>query len=504
MDRKIVEHLLENKSQRWIAQHLKIGDRRVRRVLEAAKAAGYFDDVPVPLYPQALFAEPAVRAVSPSENDELLTPRKDWIRERLQAGWRPITVFEELGISLARSSFYRFLHRQGLYQIGEHYRRVVPEIVHSPGECLQLDWGKLRDVIDPKTGKKKTLWAFVGVLGFSRYLMVRLVWSNDLTTTLDAIEGMFRELGGVPSRMTSDNPKCFAQTASTYEPILNPMFERFAAHYGVAIECLPPREPKKKGKVERMMPYVRRLYEAHGPEWHGLEESQTYLEKKITLANERRHGTTTRRPIDDLIAVESNHLRPLPPLGFEKEEYAQTSCRQDGHVRFANKYYSVDERFIGQDVFIIANQKQVTLYHQGKVVEVHERLWDPYRSKQTKNHHRKPWERAMEDGSIYRKRAAAVGPDVERLVLILIQQGQGFIDTRKIWGILSLDKTHAKDTINRACRDAIAMQSYSYRTVKNLCTISVTQEELPRKIVEKHQYTRSLDEYQKQLELAVN
>ena len=55
--------------------------------------------------------------------------------------------------------------------LGEQRKRVVPEIISEPGEVLQLDWGKLRDVIDPKTGKKRTLWAFVGIMGFSRYMM---------------------------------------------------------------------------------------------------------------------------------------------------------------------------------------------------------------------------------------------------------------------------------------------------------------------------------------------
>lgn len=505
LDRKIVEHLLQGKSRRWIVKHLKVGDRRIHRVEEAAKTYGYFEGVQLPAFPEGIFPEPVARPVPPSENDELLLPKKDWIIDRLQVGWRPITLYEELGVSLPRSSFYRFLHRHGLYQLGGHYRRVVPEIVHGPGECLQLDWGKLRDVLDPETGRKKTLWAFIGVLGFSRYLMVRLVWSNDVSTTLDAIESMFRELGGIPARLTSDNPKCFALQASNYEPLLNPMFERFAGHYGVTIECLPPREPKKKGKVERMVPYVRRLYEAHGGEWSGLEESQGYLDKKVALANERRHGTTCRRPIDDLLAVEAGHLKALPPLGFEREEFAEATCRQDGHVRFANKYYSLDEKLVGEKLIIIANQRQVLLYHAGKMVEVHERLWDPYRSKQTKPHHLKPWEQALKNDSLYRKRAARLGPDVERMIIILLQQGQGFIDTRKIWGILSLDKTHPIDVINRACRDAIAMQSYSYRTVKTLCTLSVDKkEELPRKVVEKHAFTRPLDEYQRQLELIIN
>lgn len=245
------------------------------------------------------------------------------------------------------------------------------------------------------------------------------------------------------------------------------------------------------------MPYVRRLYEAHGVEWLGLSESQTYMDKKIALANDRRHGTTCRRPIDDLLTVEAGHLKPLPPLGFEREEFSESNVRQDGHVRFANKYYSVDEKLIGEKLFVIANKKQVLFYHKGTVVEVHERLWDKYRAKQTKPHHLKPWEQAMKDDSLYRRRAAKLGPDVERLIIILLQQGEGFIDTRKIWGILSLDKTHSPEVINRACRDAIQMQSFSYRTVRTLCMISVDKkEDSPRTVVEKHQYTRSLDEYQ--------
>ena len=108
-------------------------------------------------------------------------------------------------LPVGRSSFYRFIHRHGLYLVGESTRRVAPEIIHYPGEALILDWGKLRDVVIE--GKRKTLWVFVGVLGFSRYLMVRLVWSNDLPTTVSAIESMLKETGGVPSRITSDNPK---------------------------------------------------------------------------------------------------------------------------------------------------------------------------------------------------------------------------------------------------------------------------------------------------------
>ena len=169
---------------------------------------------------------------------------------------------------------------------------------------------------DEETGKRRTLfgrlWAY---LVFSRYMMVRLVWTNDIATTLDAIESMLRELGGVPIRLTSDNLKCFVTEASDYEPLLNPAFERFAQHYNTLIECLPPRSAEKRESRAANGIRTQALYEAHGSEWHGLEESQKYMDRKVALANERRHGTTQRRPIDDLTNTElSAHLKSLPAL----------------------------------------------------------------------------------------------------------------------------------------------------------------------------------------------
>lgn len=475
MDRKIVELFLQAKSNREVMRSLSLGDRRVRKIRCLAEEYGYLGrtpPVPLPAYPEPLFPDgPDARESKGSEANTLIQSRKDWIEERLRAGWHPITVFEELGLPVGRSSFYRFLHRHGLCELVDSRRiRVVPEIIHRPGEALLLDWGKLRDVVDPVTGKKRILWAFVGVLGYSRYLMVRLVWSNDTQTTLTAIEGMLAEIGGVPERVTSDNPKCFALEADRYEPLLNPAFERMAEHYAMRIECLPPADPEKKGKVERPMPYVRRLYEAHGAQWLGLEESQAYMNRKLVLANERKHGTTRMKPIEQFLSIEAAALKALPALSYEPEEVSDGKVRRDGHVRFDSKYYSLDEKFIGKDVLILATKAQVSIYCEGHLTEVHERISasDPTRSKSTKPQHMKPWEREMQDHSLHRKRAQALGPDVDRFVLALLGQGDGFIDTRKIWGVLSLDKTYTSAQINEACRQALELGTLSYRMVRGL------------------------------------
>lgn len=202
VERKVVEALINGKSQKKIKEDTGVGSGRLAKIIKKAEAAGYLSRRQrLPSFPEPLWEDDKDgRTSRESEADAFLQPKTAWIKECLEAGWQPISVFEELGET--------------------ERRRVVPEIVSGPGEVLQIDWDKLRDVVGDD-GKKRTLWAFVGVMGFSRFRMVRLVWTYDVETTVRALESMFRELGGVPRRIVSDNPKCFALEASPYETLVN-------------------------------------------------------------------------------------------------------------------------------------------------------------------------------------------------------------------------------------------------------------------------------------------
>ncbi|MHB8563149.1 MAG: hypothetical protein ACYDDA_04230 [Acidiferrobacteraceae bacterium] len=154
-------------------------------------------------------------------------------------------------------------------------------------------------------------------------------------------------------------------------------------------------------------------------------------------------------------------------------------------------------------MLILAGRERLAIYHRGILIETHERLTDPYRSKQTKPQHLKPWERALSDHSVYRKRARPLGPAVEELIVILLTQGQGFIDTRKVWGILSLDKKYAAADIDAACRQAIDMKSYSYRKVASLLKSAQASAAVKAAPVTRqtNKFTRDLSVYTAQLSL---
>jgi len=523
MDRKIVEMLMQGASVKVIARSLHVGRSRVRRLRELAQEHGYLalegrgaGPSALPPFPEAIFPDPSDgRSVKMSEEHLRLEAIRDWIWDRLEVGWQPITVFEELpepcrGVS--RSSFYRYLERVGLDRAGQHYRRVVPEIIHQPGEALIVDWGKLCDAADPVSGKRRPVWCFVGVLGYSRCRLVRLVWTMDLGTTLRVLEEMLREIGGVPSKVTLDNPRCIAWEASRYEPVLNPVAERFAQHYGFFFECLPPAEPQMKGHVERQIPYVRRLRQSRSGVWEGLEREEEYLKRKVAIANEQRHGTTRRRPREVFADEEATALKALPAVAYAIEQYHEGVVRKDGYVRFDSKYYAAGEGLIGNSVAIIANPRQVALYHEGKLLEIHARLTDPRQMKAAKPHQLKPWERTLQDGAFYLQRAAKIGPQVRAWVEEVLRQGQGFVDTRRVWGVLSLDKRYAPDQIDAACGKALAMGSTSYRLVLRLLEVrealekgEVERQEAPASPTIKGaaapKYAKSLTQYQDLLPL---
>ena len=164
VDRKIVEGLREGHSLTALTKSTGKGKGYVIKIRDQALEHGYVavanpekkiyckTSKEIPPYPEALFPLRDGRSEKAIETDAILDPKREWIKERIELGWSPQSIFEELPLSVPRSNFYRYIHRHKLMRSAP--ARNVMELVHSPGECLQVDWGKLFDVVDPVTKKK--------------------------------------------------------------------------------------------------------------------------------------------------------------------------------------------------------------------------------------------------------------------------------------------------------------------------------------------------------------
>lgn len=519
VDRKIVEGLISGHSLTFLTKSFGKGKGYVSKIRDLALEYEYIEPIAIdgsakifkagakmfPPFPESLFPLRDGRSEKLSDTDLLLDPKRDWIKERLELSWSPQTIFEELPLAVPRSNFYRYLHRQNL--MAAVASRNVIELIHAPGECLQVDWGKLFDVVDHVTGKKKTIWIFIGVLGHSRFELARVVEKLDYTTTIEILISMLEELGGVPRKITTDNPKVFVRTASDYEPLINPAFERFASAYGFIVEALPPASPSMKGKVERMMPVKRRLFESYDLSAYSLSSAQAHLDRKLLITNERRHGAHQARPIDVFIEDEASVLKALPPLRYELETIVTNTIRSDGYVRFENKYYRVDKRLKKQEALLIGNSSQVSIYLKGRLLEVYERITDRFVAKACKEHYRESWEKTLEDHGHYLKRAAGLGIFVEQFVNIVLARGQGFVDTKIIWGLLTLDKTYENVDINKACEMSLGLSQLTLRGVQQFLKITAVPKKkrtpgtedplLPKAIGGK--FARPISDYKKHL-----
>jgi hypothetical protein len=510
VDRKIVEQFRAGHSASQISKQLGKGKGYVIHVRDLAVEYGFLEQISaeqklfrttdrlLPNFPEALFPITDLRKSKPAETDQLLDPHKNWIIERLHLGWSPQTVFEEVPVSIPRASFYRYLERQHL-RSDRLLRGSSPEIIHSPGECLQVDWAKVFDV-DAGGGRKRTIWAFIGILGHSRYTMVRVMDKCDFTATVKALQSMIFELGGVPKKITSDNPKVFVRLASEHEPTLNAGYERYASHTGFTIEALPPADPQKKGKVERTVQLVRRLFESFDIKEFSLEKGQSHIDLKMKIANSRKHGAHGEKPVDIFENQEKQTLRNLPQVPYEIETIMLGSVRLDGYVRFLNKYYRVDIRLKGQNVTLISNGEKLSIYCAGRLLEVYDVIKDKFQRQACKDHYKSSSEMNLQNHAHYIKQAEAIGGNVSRMIQIILARGEGFVDTRVVWGILTLNKKYPANVIDKACESAIELGSISLRMLYALLRLT------PKTKIESEnfntpggKFTRPMSEYRAHL-----
>lgn len=244
---------------------------------------------------------------------------------------------------------------------------------------------------------------------------------------------------------------------------------------------------------------MRRLYEAHGS-WESIEESQRYIDTKMSIANERKHGTTKLRPVDVFLQNEASILKELPPTAYSIEEYHAGKVRKDGCIRFRNKYYSAGADYIGRDVFIIGGKEIVEIFFKGNLLESHPRIKSSHQAKSIKKHHLKPHEQIMQDNDYLLDRAIKIGPHTKEMIESILLRGLGYVDTRMIWGILSLDKDYEKFQIEKACRYASECDQLGYRAVLRFINIMPKEEKLIKKS-DKNKFTRDPKEYGIQLNL---
>jgi transposase len=288
-----------------------------------------------------------------------------WLKDPVRKAWTAARVFDELtqrgydGGETAVKAFVRG-HRPAPPVIAE------ARFLVKPGQQLQVDWGEM--FLPLPDGTMRKLYAFVAVLAWSRQMFVRFTERMDTLQWLDCHIRAFTFFGGVPEEVLIDNLKTGVESRAGATVRWNADYATFAVRAGFRPIAHMPRRPKTKGRVERMVRFVRERFFI-GADAAGLDELNAkvgaWLEER---ANARVHRFTKQRP-DERFVVERASLRPLTSFEVVVEELRVSDAY--GLVAIDGTRYSVPAAYARKPVNVQRRVGELRISCDGTVVATH-------------------------------------------------------------------------------------------------------------------------------------
>jgi transposase len=184
-----------------------------------------------------------------------------------------------------------------------------------PGEQAQVDWGNFGAL--SVAGGQRLLSCFVLVLSWSRAVYARFALDQTLESFLRGHVEAFTALGGIPRTILYDNLKSVVLDRVGDHIRFHPRVLELAGHYHYAPQPCAPYRGNEKGKVERMIQYLRHSFFA-ARRFSSLNDLNGQLARWIhDVAHTRAlPGHQRDRLVRDALVDEQPRLLPLPEHPF--------------------------------------------------------------------------------------------------------------------------------------------------------------------------------------------
>jgi len=366
-----------------------------------------------------------------------------------------------------RTQFYHLYHQWA--KRGDPVMRFT----HKAGEKMFVDFsGDRAHYQDPVTGKVIEAELFVSVLGASSYIFARAVPDQTKESFVDCNIKALEFYGGCPECIVPDNLKAGVTDACYYDPEINKTFAAMAEHYHIAV--LPARVAKArdKAKVESGVLQAQRriLAVLRNRTFFSITELNKAIYEEMEKLNRRPMKLIDKSRYDLFVEIEKSVLKPLPLERFVIASWIKAKVHIDYHVAVEKTYYSVPYTLIGQNLDIRYTGSVVEIYHKGKRVASHMRINKPgafvTENLHMPHEHRQYLEWTPERIKLWGEK---IGPHTRELMDQIMEHRDhpehGF---RGCLGIIRLSKTYSPERVENACKRALELQAYNYRSVKSL------------------------------------
>ncbi len=358
--------------------------------------------------------------------------------------------------------------RDYLHGIRPRKQEAFLRIETDPGEEAQIDWGLFGNYF----GCGRTLSCFAFVLSWSR--MLTLVWSlsQKMEDFLRAHQKAIHFFGGVTKKALYDNLKSVVLTRFGKEIRFNPKFMAFAGTCLFEPIACNPGKGNEKGKVERSIGYVRKNF-FDGRTFRDLADLQAQSDRwRDQIANVRLHGTTRERPVDRF-EKEKSFLRPLPQSPYDCDYVDTLSASKDYRVSFDTNTYTVPPLYAGVPLTLRANDHEVKLFKEDRLIAFHLRCWEKHKSIEDPKHTEEVLEEKRKAADAKAKDIfLSLGKEAEDYLKGLFQTPRSL--SHELKKINALVTVYGKTEVLQAVHQALPFQAFGVEYLKNIILQNVS------------------------------
>lgn len=322
----------DHRSVSWIAKHLNLNRRTVKRYLAMSQAEyerhlDTSDDRPLLLESYTQFVVERLNLFPDTKAAQM----HDWLKEHYPGlpDVCPKTVYNFV-------MRIRQEYKIPMVSANERMYECLPET--PSGKYAQVDFGQTK--LRRSDGTRVKVYFMVMLLCCSRY---KFVWFSDKSFTSEtaslAHEKSFEYIHGVPHFIIYDQDAVFLYDEHLGDYRMTTVFESYVKSRPFEVIFCRPADPESKGKVENAVKYVKQNFLLNR-QFSTIEnlnaEAEAWLRR---TGNAMVHGTTRTIPYEEW-CNECKDLLPYVPM-LARPANNEYTVIKDNTIKFHGNIYSL-------------------------------------------------------------------------------------------------------------------------------------------------------------------